>query len=147
MTLKTWEEDDVEIQITDCGICGSDIHTLDEVWRPTIFPAVVGHEIAGTVTRVGKNVTNVKVGDRAGVGPIADSCGKCTPCTHGISNICEGGPTGTYNGKYGTPCPKRFVHLSFCLKCIKSDSFFMHISITIKLCELFLFLHTSLSFA
>jgi D-arabinose 1-dehydrogenase-like Zn-dependent alcohol dehydrogenase len=100
LPLKTWEEDDVELEITDSGICGSDIHTLDEGWGPTNFPCVVGHEIAGTVTRVGKNVTKVKVGDRAGVGPIADSCGECKPCNSGISNICEAGPTGTYNSKW-----------------------------------------------
>ncbi|KAI8883181.1 GroES-like protein [Backusella circina FSU 941] len=100
LPLKTWEEDDVELEITDSGICGSDIHTLDSGWRPTPYPCVVGHEIAGIVTRVGKNVTKVKVGDRAGVGPISDSCGDCKPCNSGISNICENRPTGTYASKW-----------------------------------------------
>jgi D-arabinose 1-dehydrogenase-like Zn-dependent alcohol dehydrogenase len=102
LPLKTWEEDDVEIQITDSGVCGSDIHTLDEGWFPTTFPCVVGHEIAGTVTKVGKNVTKVKVGDRAGVGPIAWACGECEACTHGVSNVCDRGFVSTYNSKW--PC-------------------------------------------
>ncbi len=40
---KTWEETDVELQITHCGVCGSDIHTIHpEGWKNTMFPAVVG---------------------------------------------------------------------------------------------------------
>jgi hypothetical protein len=61
---------------------------------------VVGHEIIGTVTKVGKNVTNLKVGDRAGVGPISSSCHKCSNCLEGTDNICEAGFVGTYNGKW-----------------------------------------------
>ncbi|KAI8884767.1 GroES-like protein [Backusella circina FSU 941] len=97
LPLKIWDEDDVEIQITDCGMCGSDIHNIDSGWYPSHYPVVVGHEITGVVTRVGKNVTKVKVGDRAGLGPIAYACGGCEPCTTGISNLCDYGYVGTYN--------------------------------------------------
>ncbi|KAI8879292.1 GroES-like protein [Backusella circina FSU 941] len=102
LPLKTWEEDDVEFQITDSGICGSDIHTLDEDWFPTKFPCVVGHELAGIVTKVGKNVTKVKVGDSVGVGPMVFACGECEPCTNGTSNVCDRGFVGTYNDTW--PC-------------------------------------------
>ena len=50
---KAWEETDVDIQITHCGICGSDIHTLRSGWRETLYPCCVGHEIVGTAVRVG----------------------------------------------------------------------------------------------
>ncbi|KAI8889808.1 GroES-like protein [Backusella circina FSU 941] len=100
MPLKTWEEDDVEIQITECGICGTDIHTLDSNWGPTDYPCVAGHEIAGHIIRVGQNVANFKVGDRAGLGPMVDSCGECEACQDGIINICEGGYFGTYNSHW-----------------------------------------------
>ncbi|CAO3619780.1 unnamed protein product [Cunninghamella blakesleeana] len=66
MKLKTWDEDGVEMEIFYCGICGSDIHTL-ESGNPANYPCVVGHEITGVVTKVGKNVTRIKVGDRTGV--------------------------------------------------------------------------------
>lgn len=36
--VKTWEETDVDIQISHCGICGSDIHTLRSGWGPTPYP-------------------------------------------------------------------------------------------------------------
>jgi D-arabinose 1-dehydrogenase-like Zn-dependent alcohol dehydrogenase len=101
LPLKTWDEDDVEIQITDSGICGSDVHTLDSNWGPTLYPAVVGHEIAGIVTKVGQNVKKVKVGDRAGVGPICYACGQCESCLNGKPNVCAKGIITTYNSRYG----------------------------------------------
>jgi D-arabinose 1-dehydrogenase-like Zn-dependent alcohol dehydrogenase len=100
LPLKTWDEDDVEIQITDSGICGSDIHTLDSSWRPTLYPVVVGHEIAGIVTKVGQNVTKVKVGDRAGVGAICSACNECESCLNGKPNVCAKGIITTYNSRY-----------------------------------------------
>ncbi|RUP31905.1 chaperonin 10-like protein, partial [Jimgerdemannia flammicorona] len=77
LPLKTWTEDDVDIQVTHCGICGSDMHTLSSDWGPTPYPCVVGHEIVGVVTRVGANVKDIKVGDRAGVGAQVGSCLEC----------------------------------------------------------------------
>ena len=40
---KTWEETDVDIKVTHCGICGSDVHTLRSGWAPTIYPCCVGY--------------------------------------------------------------------------------------------------------
>ena len=100
LKLKAFDDDSVEMNITHCGICGSDIHTLDENWGPTDYPCVVGHEIVGVVTRVGKNVTNLKVGDRAGVGAQSGSCHKCEACESGCENLCSGSRTGTYNSKW-----------------------------------------------
>ncbi|KAH9851436.1 GroES-like protein [Lenzites betulinus] len=71
---KMFEVDDVEIAITHCGVCGSDVHTLTQGWGKSKLPLVVGHEIVGTVTRVGDKVTEFKVGDRAGVGAQRGSC-------------------------------------------------------------------------
>lgn len=39
---KKWEESDIDIKITHCGICGSDLHTLRSGWKPTIYPCCVG---------------------------------------------------------------------------------------------------------
>ncbi|KAG2232073.1 hypothetical protein INT48_001141 [Thamnidium elegans] len=54
--LKTWDQDTMELQITHCGLCGIDQHVLNEDWgRTSLSPCcVVGHEIAGIVTRVEK---------------------------------------------------------------------------------------------
>lgn len=66
--VKPWSEDDVDIEIAACGICGSDIHSLGNGWGNTVYPTVVGHEIVGKAVKVGSNVKHVKVGDRVGVG-------------------------------------------------------------------------------
>ncbi|QGI58027.1 hypothetical protein CEK27_000152 [Fusarium fujikuroi] len=89
---KKWEENDVDIKITHCGICGSDLHILRSGWGETPFQAAccVGHEIVGKAVRVGSNVTNIKVGDRVGVGAQARSCLRddCSECSAGRLNYC-----------------------------------------------------------
>ncbi|KAK4186498.1 chaperonin 10-like protein [Podospora australis] len=97
---KPWEETDVDIKVSHCGICGSDLHTLRSGWGPTMYPCCVGHEIVGTVVRVGSRVTHLKVGDRAGVGAQSDSCRDCDACNNGRENYCQNRHVGTYNGKY-----------------------------------------------
>ncbi|KAG2227375.1 hypothetical protein INT45_004331 [Circinella minor] len=98
--LKQFEDNDVQMDVTHCGICGSDIHTLDSGWGPTEYPCVVGHEIVGVVTAVGKNVTRFKVGDRAGVGAQCGSCLECDNCKQGQENLCERRAILTYNDRW-----------------------------------------------
>lgn len=90
--------DDVAIEIKYAGICHSDIHQVREEWGRAIFPMVPGHEIAGVVTAVGSDVTDVAVGDRVGVGCMVDSCGECASCKDGFEQFCERGAVMTYNG-------------------------------------------------
>ncbi|KAL8243651.1 hypothetical protein R6Q59_009909 [Mikania micrantha] len=68
------EENDVDIKITHCGICASDLQTLRSGWGPTDYPVCVGHEIVGRAIRVGSKVKNVKVGNRVGVGAQSGHC-------------------------------------------------------------------------
>ncbi|WVQ81645.1 hypothetical protein IAT38_003769 [Cryptococcus sp. DSM 104549] len=99
---KEFAEDDVDIKILYCGICASDVSTLNEGWMPMghMYPQVVGHEIVGEVVRVGSKVTHLKVGDIAGVGAQCDSCRECEWCQAGEENYCHTGMTGTYNDKF-----------------------------------------------
>ena len=89
---------DVRIEITHCGICHSDIHQARNEWGIAKFPIVPGHEIIGTVTHIGAQVTTFTVGDRAGVGCFVDSCRTCPNCLAGEEQYCDGGMSGTYNG-------------------------------------------------
>lgn len=89
--------DDVEIKILYCGVCHSDIHTARNEWGGTIYPVVPGHEIVGTVTRVGDEVGRFKVGETVGVGCFVDSCGHCQSCEEDLEQYCENGNTQTYN--------------------------------------------------
>jgi alcohol dehydrogenase (NADP+) len=98
-TPKPFTDDDVDIAITHCGVCASDLHTLRSGWGPVEYPQVVGHEIIGVALRVGKNVSHVKVGQRVGVGAQSGSCLSCTECNAHREPYCPG-LVPTYNGKY-----------------------------------------------
>ncbi|KAJ4382795.1 hypothetical protein N0V86_002019 [Didymella sp. IMI 355093] len=96
---KPFSPVDVDIKISHCGICGSDIHTLRSGWKSTRYPVCVGHEIVGHIVRVGDQVKHLKAGDRVGVGAQAFSCLECEDCKAGLEQHCSK-MVGTYNGKY-----------------------------------------------
>ncbi|KAF2864897.1 chaperonin 10-like protein [Massariosphaeria phaeospora] len=98
---KPFEETDIEMAISHCGVCGSDIHTLRSGWGPTNYPLVVGHEIIGRVTRVGSAVKDLKAGDRVGVGAQSQSCLDCKDCKHDQEPHCSK-MVQTYNQPYAT---------------------------------------------
>jgi uncharacterized zinc-type alcohol dehydrogenase-like protein len=89
--------DDIEIKILFCGVCHSDLHQARNEWSNTVYPCIPGHEIVGTVTRVGSSVTTFKPGDLAGVGCMVDSCRECESCRKGLEQYCKPGFTATYN--------------------------------------------------
>jgi len=88
---------DVRIDIVNCGVCHSDLHTARGEWAGTKYPSVPGHEIVGLVSAVGAQVSKFKVGDRVGVGCMVDSCRECESCREGLEQYCEKGNIGTYN--------------------------------------------------
>ena len=90
---------DIEIEILYCGVCHSDLHTARNDWGFTTYPAVPGHEIVGKVTKVGNEVTKLKVGDFAAVGCLVDSCKTCDNCKQDLEQYCSNGWIGTYNGE------------------------------------------------
>lgn len=93
-------ENDVLIDIQFCGICHSDIHQARNEWGNAMYPMVPGHEIVGTVARVGATVKKFKVGDLAAIGCMVDSCRECASCKDGDEQYCDRGQTVfTYNSK------------------------------------------------
>lgn len=91
---------DILIDIKFSGICHSDIHTIKGHWGKQQYPQVPGHEIAGIVTAIGKSVSKFKVGDKAGVGCMVNSCMECESCKKGEEQHCE---TTGMTGTYGSP--------------------------------------------
>jgi alcohol dehydrogenase (NADP+) len=79
---------DVQIEILYCGVCHSDLHTVRNEWKGTIYPCVPGHEIVGRVTKVGAHVKKFKEGDTAGVGCMVDSCRTCANCEEDLEQFC-----------------------------------------------------------
>jgi alcohol/geraniol dehydrogenase (NADP+) len=79
---------EVEIKISHCGVCFSDIHLIDNDWGVSKYPFIPGHEIVGTVVAVGSGVKDRTMGERVGVGWQADSCGICEWCRQGDEHLC-----------------------------------------------------------
>lgn len=92
--------EEIEISITHCGICHSDIHLIDNDWNISKYPLVPGHEIVGTVVAIGSAVKDLSVGQRVGVGWQAGSCMTCEWCVSGQENLCFR-QTATCVGHYG----------------------------------------------
>jgi uncharacterized zinc-type alcohol dehydrogenase-like protein len=89
---------DVMIEVDYCGICHSDIHFARGEFGPVPNPLVPGHEIVGTVTEVGPEVTRHAVGDRVGVGCMVNSCRECVNCRKGEEQYCLNGHTLVFGG-------------------------------------------------
>ena len=92
--------EEVEIKVTHCGICHSDLSMLDNEWGMSTFPFVPGHEAVGTVVALGEYAKGLKVGQRVGVGWSASSCLSCHECLSGDQNLCANSQ-GTIVGRYG----------------------------------------------
>jgi uncharacterized zinc-type alcohol dehydrogenase-like protein len=79
---------DLEISITHCGVCHSDVGLIDNEYGMSQYPFIPGHEVVGTVTALGEGVEGYTVGERVGLGWYADSCGQCEWCRKGEENLC-----------------------------------------------------------
>ncbi|PTL84742.1 NAD(P)-dependent alcohol dehydrogenase [Vitiosangium sp. GDMCC 1.1324] len=79
---------DVEIAISHCGVCHSDLHLVNDDWKMSRYPLVPGHEIIGTVAEAGSAVRGLVPGQRVGVGWQSGSCGTCEWCEGGEENLC-----------------------------------------------------------
>lgn len=79
---------DIEIAITHCGVCHTDVHLIDNDWGISSYPLVPGHEIVGTVSAVGSEVAGLEIGQRVGVGGQAGACCECEYCEKGQDIFC-----------------------------------------------------------
>jgi uncharacterized zinc-type alcohol dehydrogenase-like protein len=79
----------VDIKVSYCGLCHSDLSMINNDWEMTQYPMVPGHEIIGEVTAAGDAVKNVKVGDKVGMGWMSASCMSCEQCMDGQHHLCN----------------------------------------------------------
>ncbi|KAI8328043.1 chaperonin 10-like protein [Chlamydoabsidia padenii] len=96
---RALDDDEVEILVSVCGICGSDIHQLTNDWKKATYPIIPGHEFVGRISAIGKAVESLKINDRVGVSPVCRSCGSCELCKTARGQYCSKRVT-TYNGLY-----------------------------------------------
>ncbi|MGF9859714.1 zinc-binding alcohol dehydrogenase family protein [Priestia endophytica] len=79
---------DVLVKVKRVGICGTDMHIYHGTNPLATLPRVVGHEVAGEVVAVGKEVDKLKKGDHVVIEPIS-YCGSCYACRKGRPNVCS----------------------------------------------------------
>ncbi|MCY4070129.1 MAG: alcohol dehydrogenase catalytic domain-containing protein [Chloroflexi bacterium] len=80
---------EVQLGVSHCGICGTDLHIFHGAMDGRVtMPAVLGHEMSGTVNQVGPGVADFAAGDRVVVMPLAP-CHDCPACAAGHSHICH----------------------------------------------------------
>lgn len=83
----TCAPDEVIVQVASCGICGTDVHIYHNEYMSN-FPLIPGHEFSGRVVEVGRDVSEVNLGDRVAVDPNL-SCGRCDFCRSEQANHCR----------------------------------------------------------
>lgn len=105
----------VLVKVSHCAVCRTDLHVVDGELPHPRLPLVPGHEIVGTVEKIGDGVDNLKPGDRVGVPWLGWTCGHCKWCNRGQENLCPfAGFTGyTLDGGYAeyTVSDSRFTFL------------------------------------
>ena len=79
---------EVDVVVTHCGICHTDLHLIDNDLGVSSYPLVPGHEIVGVISAVGSEVQNLTSGQRVGVGWQRGSCGVCEWCIGQNENLC-----------------------------------------------------------
>ena len=79
---------EVDVSVTHCGICHTDLHLIDNDFGVSSYPLVPGHEIVGIVSAVGSEVRDLRPGQRVGVGWQRGSCAACEWCLDQNENLC-----------------------------------------------------------
>ncbi|MEW6567229.1 MAG: zinc-dependent alcohol dehydrogenase family protein [Chloroflexota bacterium] len=76
------------VRIHACGVCHTDLHTVEGEIVPPAYPITPGHQVAGTVEAIGDDGQGWNVGDRVGVPWLHQACGECAFCARGEENLC-----------------------------------------------------------
>ena len=81
-------EGQVRVKVSVCGVCHTDLHTVEGDLDLPVLPIVPGHEIVGVIDKVGDGVSEERVGERVGVPWLYETCGRCEFCAEGRENLC-----------------------------------------------------------
>jgi D-arabinose 1-dehydrogenase-like Zn-dependent alcohol dehydrogenase len=109
--------EEMRIRVQACGVCHSDVVTVQGLFPIVHYPRIPGHEVIGVVDAVGAGVHGWSVGARAGVGWFGGSCGYCRRCRRDDAFACENVHeiSGvTRDGGYATHMTARVSAVSMC---------------------------------
>lgn len=93
---------EIKIKVRACGICHTDLHTVEGDLPLPKLPLIPGHQVVGTVCHTGEGAGRFKTGDRVGMAWLHSACGSCDFCSGDHENLCEQGHFTGYhvNGGY-----------------------------------------------
>jgi propanol-preferring alcohol dehydrogenase len=83
------DSEGILLRIKTCGVCHTDLHTVEGELPEVKLPIIPGHQVVGVVERLGKNTSRFKEGDRLGVAWLYSACGECAFCQRENENLCE----------------------------------------------------------
>jgi propanol-preferring alcohol dehydrogenase len=79
----------VLIRVQHCGVCHTDLHTVEGEIAPPHLPIIPGHQVVGIVEELGEGAGRFRIGDRVGLAWLGQACGECAYCLRGDENLCE----------------------------------------------------------
>lgn len=80
---------EIRLRVHACGVCHTDLHTVEGELTLPRLPLVPGHQIVGVVEALGEGVKNFRGGDRVGIPWLNWTCGECIYCRAGHENLCD----------------------------------------------------------
>ena len=83
------EAGQVQVKVSACGVCRTDLHVVDGDLSEACLPIIPGHEIVGSISALGEGVDNFQIGERVGIPWLGYSCGCCLYCESGAENLCD----------------------------------------------------------
>lgn len=116
---------DVQIEISFCGVCHSDIHQVRNEWGNATFPMIPGHEIVGKVIAIGNQVTGFNIGETVGVGCLVDSCQSCPDCADNLEQFCN---TATFSYNSADKVSGGNTYGGYSSQIVVDQHFVLHIS-------------------
>jgi propanol-preferring alcohol dehydrogenase len=80
---------EVLVRVRACGVCRTDLHIADGELPEPKLPLVLGHQVVGVVVEAGREVQDLRPGDRVGIPWLGWTCGECEYCHRGLENLCR----------------------------------------------------------
>jgi propanol-preferring alcohol dehydrogenase len=105
---------EIRVKVHACGICHTDLHTVEGDLPLPKLPLIPGHQVVGTVDQLGQGVKRFKTGDRVGMAWLHSACSSCNFCGREHENLCDAARFTGYhvNGGYAeyTLIPEEFAY-------------------------------------
>lgn len=106
--------EDILVRVNVCGVCHTDLHTVEGELPEVRLPIIPGHQVIGRVVKRGKNASRFQDGDRVGVAWLFSTDTTCPYCSRGMENLCPSARFTGYheNGGYAEYLilPERFAY-------------------------------------